>query len=83
MFGGCGHDRDHAVAVYERNIAEVQAAFPSDRLLTYYIGDGWEPLCRFLGKPIPDTPFPRVNSTPEFHRAVTARRAQADGQKRS
>lgn len=29
---------------------------------------GWEPLCAFLGKPVPppDTPFPRVNDTQQF-----------------
>ena len=32
----------------------------------YTAGDGWEPLCRFLDRPIPDGPFPRVNSTDEF-----------------
>lgn len=25
------------------------------------ISDGWEPLCKFLGKPIPNEPFPRSN----------------------
>jgi hypothetical protein len=25
------------------------------------LSDGWEPLCKFLGKPVPDEPFPRVN----------------------
>lgn len=74
VFGGRGADRDHAIAVYERNIAEVQAAFPPDRLLTYHVGDGWEPLCRFLALPVPDTPFPRTNSTAEFNKAFAARR---------
>jgi hypothetical protein len=22
---------------------------------------GWEPLCKFLGKPVPDVPFPHMN----------------------
>lgn len=67
VFGGRIGDRAHAIATYERNTAEVQAAFGADRLLTYNIGDGWEPLCRFLGKPIPDTPYPRTNSAKEFN----------------
>ncbi len=66
VFGGRLGDRAHAIAVYERNNAEVQAAFPRQRLLTYHLGDGWQPLCRFLDKPIPDVPFPRTNSTEEF-----------------
>ncbi len=67
VFGGRLDDRAHAMAVYEKSIAEVQAAFTQERLLTYTLGDGWEPLCRFLGKPVPDTPFPRINSTMEFN----------------
>jgi hypothetical protein len=34
--------------------------------LVYEVGEGWEALCRFLGCPIPDEAFPRVNSTEEF-----------------
>ncbi len=66
VFAGRWDDRDHAIAVYEKNTAEVQAAFGPERLLTYNLGDGWEPLCRFLGKPVPDTPYPRSNSAEEF-----------------
>ena len=35
---------------------------PEDRLLEWRVGDGWEPLCKFLGKEIPDEPFPHVNA---------------------
>ncbi|MDH3413877.1 MAG: sulfotransferase family protein [Gammaproteobacteria bacterium] len=66
VFGGRFHDRDHAIAVYERNTAQVQAAFGEDRLLSHRLGDGWGPLCRFLDKPLPDQPFPRSNSTADF-----------------
>ena len=66
IFGGKPEDRDHAIAVYQKNTSDVQAAFSSDRLLTYHLGDGWEPLCRFMGKPIPDIPFPKNNSTEQF-----------------
>ena len=34
---------------------------PKERLLEMDLQDGWEPLCKFLGKPIPDEPFPRSN----------------------
>lgn len=31
--------------------------------------DGWEPLCRFLGVPVPDgEPFSHANDTASFHR---------------
>jgi hypothetical protein len=26
------------------------------------LSDGWEPLCKFLNKPVPEKPFPRVNN---------------------
>ncbi|XP_076801689.1 uncharacterized protein LOC143446090 isoform X1 [Clavelina lepadiformis] len=34
---------------------------PPDKLLVYDVRQGWEPLCEFLGKEIPDKPFPREN----------------------
>ena len=74
VFGGRLDDRAHAIAVYEKNIADVQAAFPPERLLTYRVGDGWEPLCRFLGRPVPDVPYPQSNSTEQFRAAFTAAR---------
>lgn len=30
--------------------------------LDWYVEDGWEPLCRFLGKDVPNVPFPRGNA---------------------
>lgn len=36
---------------------------PPERLLEWKASDGWEPLCKFLGVPVPSTPFPRVNDT--------------------
>jgi len=70
IFGGRLDDKAHAIAIYERNTAEVQAAFGADRLLTYTVGDGWEPLCRFLGKPVPSEPFPKTNTTDEFKKRI-------------
>jgi hypothetical protein len=67
-FGGNPHDKDHLIATYERNIAEVQGSFGPDRLLTYELGSGWEPLCDFLGVPVPEEAYPRGNATEEFHR---------------
>lgn len=50
---------------YEQHNAAVLAHFrarPDDLLvLDLTRGDGWAPLCRFLGAPIPDVPFPYLN----------------------
>jgi hypothetical protein len=62
-------DRSYALAVFEGHLAEVQKHIPADRLLVYDVADGWEPLCAFLGVPVPeDTPFPHVNDTEAFRR---------------
>ena len=71
VFSGRYDEREHAIAVFEKNNADVRATFPPERLLVYRLGDGWEPLCRFLDKPVPDTPFPHTNSAREFNDMVT------------
>jgi hypothetical protein len=40
----------------------IRGLVPKERLLEWSAEDGWEPLCKFLGKPIPNQPFPRVNA---------------------
>ena len=39
----------------------VKATVPPERLLVYSVKEGWEPLCNFLDKPIPDEKFPHIN----------------------
>ncbi|KAF5557314.1 efflux pump antibiotic resistance [Fusarium phyllophilum] len=52
---------DIARKIYEEFYKKVREAVPKERRLEYSLGDGWEPLCEFLGKDIPDVEFPRVN----------------------
>ncbi len=66
LFGGYRHDRKSVITAYERHNAEVQRLIPPDRLLVYEVRQGWQPLCEFLGQPIPDRPFPNVNARHEF-----------------
>jgi Sulfotransferase domain len=47
---------------YAEHYAHVRAIVPKDRLLEYYPAEGWEPLCKFLGKEIPAEPFPNTNN---------------------
>ena len=44
----------------------VRGLVPNERLLEYHPSEGWEPLCKFLGREVPDKPFPRVNASGEF-----------------
>jgi hypothetical protein len=70
-FGGRFRDKDHAIAVYHRHVEEVRRRVPADKLLVFDVKEGWEPLCRFLGVPIPGgIPFPHLNDTAEFQRRV-------------
>lgn len=59
-------DREASVAAFERHNADVRARVPARRLLEWRPGDGWAPICRRLGLPIPGEPFPHVNTTAEF-----------------
>ena len=67
VFGGLPMTRQTCIAAYERNVARVRSTVPPDRLLHFTVGDGWEPLCRFLDVEVPDTPFPHRNTATEFH----------------
>lgn len=60
------HDKDFAIEKFRAHRAEVIAHFPADRLLVFRAGDGWKPLCSFLGFDVPDAPFPQRNSTAQF-----------------
>jgi hypothetical protein len=66
VFGGRPDDRENAIAAYEANVRDVLATVPKERLLVHNLGDGWEPLCRLLGVPVPDVPYPSRNSASEF-----------------
>ncbi|KAJ3120062.1 hypothetical protein HK098_004906 [Nowakowskiella sp. JEL0407] len=50
---------------------EVIRSVPSEKLLVFNVKQGWEPLCKFLGKPVPDVPFPRVNEREHFKKRVS------------
>lgn len=65
-FDGRSQDAAHAITVYEAHNAAVIREVPPEKLLVFNVADGWEPLCHFLEVPVPDTPFPRINSTQEW-----------------
>ena len=69
-FDGRFEDRDHAIAVFEAHNQAVIDAIPGDRLLVYRPGDGWGPLCDFLGCDVPAEEYPHVNSTEEFQQVL-------------
>ena len=73
------HDREFMIEAFKRHNAEVERTIPRERLLVYDVAQGWEPLCRFLGVPVPDAPFPRTNSREEMAAMMAAHAAESGG----
>jgi hypothetical protein len=65
-------EREHVIEMFEKHTAEVKRVVPPDRLLVFEAKEGWAPLCKFLGVPVPAEPYPRVNDTAQFKRRVIA-----------
>jgi hypothetical protein len=57
------HDREHLIRRFNEHTEAVKAAIPQERLLVFEAVHGWEPLCKFLGHPVPDGDYPHVNDT--------------------
>ena len=55
--------QEKARGKYEEHYALIERLTPAERLLKFNLEDGWEPLCKFLNKSIPDVEFPRVNES--------------------
>lgn len=62
------HDKAAMVARMQKHNAAVVRDIPAERLLIWQTSEGWDRLCAFLGVPVPDWPFPRINSTEAFHK---------------
>jgi hypothetical protein len=63
-------DEAAAKAAYLAYNDHVRATAPSDRLLEWHPGDGWDPLCVALGLAVPQHPFPHLNTTAEARAAI-------------
>lgn len=64
-FGG-DFSKENVIAAFERHNAQVQATISPERLLVFEAAQGWEPLCAFLGVPVPNAEFPKTNAREEF-----------------
>lgn len=54
--------RQNARRIYREHYRRIREAAPKERLLDYRLAEGWGPLCKFLGKEVPEgLPFPRIN----------------------
>jgi hypothetical protein len=66
LFQGCVQDQQLVIDVFNQHLEEVKNSVPDDRLLVYKVSEGWQPLCDFLGVPVPERPFPRSNKRTNF-----------------
>jgi hypothetical protein len=69
-FDGRADERDFAVERFDRHTREVCAEIDANRLLVFDVKQGWEPLCQFLGRPVPSVPFPRANPRRNVRAAI-------------
>ncbi|HKC78177.1 MAG TPA: sulfotransferase [Gaiellaceae bacterium] len=66
---GEGWDDQAAMeAFYERHNATVRREALAGRLVDWTATDGWEPICAALELPVPDEPFPHLNTREEWGR---------------
>ncbi|KAF4823531.1 hypothetical protein CGCTS75_v010318 [Colletotrichum tropicale] len=61
-----GDFEKHGKQVFLEHNAHIRSIVPEENLLEFRMSDGWGPLCKFLGCPVPDTPFPYVNEGDSF-----------------
>ena len=66
-------DRAYMTDFFERWNAAVIDELPPHRLLVFEAKQGWQPLCDFLGVPVPESPYPRINSREEMQQRGIAR----------
>lgn len=62
--------------LYDKRLKEAQRLCPT--LLVLNITDGWKPLCQYLNKPIPDTPFPHTDRWREMEAHIAWAIEQAE-----
>lgn len=69
-----GFDRAALARAFIAHNDAVKAAIPSRQLLVFDVREGWDPLCAFLGVPVPDDAFPRTNDRVQFGERSQARK---------
>jgi hypothetical protein len=70
------HDREACIAAFNAHSTRVRQTVPKERLLVWETREGWQPICRALGLPVPAEPFPRANTREEWRARAAARAGQ-------
>ena len=66
-------DREYCKKIFNEWNEEVKRNVSADKLLVFEVKDGWEPLCKFLGLPVPGIPFPKSNDSDNFDKNMVKR----------
>ena len=61
LYKAMAQGEEAAIDFWHEHVKDVMETVPKDKLLVWNVEEGWEPLCKFLGVPVPQSPFPRVN----------------------
>jgi hypothetical protein len=67
---------------FRRHNELVREASRGRRFLEYQPGDGWEPLCEFLGVEVPGEEYPRSDDWGEYKRRVAEEKGMEKGEGR-
>ena len=70
VFQGRFEDEAYTKQVFVDYIEQVKKDVPADKLLVFEVKQGWDPICKFLGKDVPDEPFPHENDTAQFQKMI-------------
>lgn len=73
-------DKDYMIEFFQNRTAEIETTIAPERLLVYRVSEGWGPLCEFLGVPVPNMEFPRINSREETKQMLAGILASSGGQ---
>jgi hypothetical protein len=71
---GDPRDRARCIEIFNKHNREVQEYVPPERLLVFRVQDGWDPLCKFLGREVPTVAFPHLNEGKDTLERLTRER---------
>ena len=66
IFDNQNYSTDLAKDRFDWHYNQVLDNIPENRLLIYEFDMGWDPLCEFMGKDIPEEPIPQINKNTMF-----------------
>ncbi|KAL0093585.1 P-loop containing nucleoside triphosphate hydrolase protein [Phycomyces blakesleeanus] len=69
-------DKQRMIDQFTRHSQRVKEIVRPENLLVMQLGEGWSRLCAFLGKEVPDLPWPHANKGDDFEKLIVLKRDQ-------